>query len=61
MSSLSRPEKLNMLKKFFINSLAEDPQNGTEFDCDVLDAIESLESRYLEEEEKSSEEEDKND
>jgi len=48
MSSLSRPEKLDMLKKFFLNSLAEDPQDGTEFDCDILDAIESLESRYTE-------------
>ena len=60
MSSLSRPEKLNMLKKFFINSLAEDPEDGTEFDCDVIDAIESLESRYLEEEQEVvSEEESK--
>jgi len=49
MSSLSRVEKLDMLKKFFLNSLVEDPQDGTEFDCDVLDAIESLESRYAEE------------
>ena len=35
-----------MLRQFFLNSLAEDSENNTEFDADVVDALETLESRY---------------
>lgn len=42
----TRTERLNLLKQFFLESLVEDPIDGTRFDCDILDAIEIMEKKY---------------
>jgi len=41
-----RVEKLKRLKQYFLHHLVEDPQDGTCFDCMVLDAIEALENVF---------------
>lgn len=38
-------ERLAALKKYYSEFLAEDKQDGTSFDCLVLDAIDELASR----------------
>lgn len=45
----NRAEKVQNLIEYFCRNLAEDPQDGTEFDCDVLDALEAVERRYKKE------------
>lgn len=42
----TRKRRLEMLRLYFLNLLVEDGQDGTGFDCDVLDAIEALEKKY---------------
>jgi hypothetical protein len=41
-----RQEKIEKLKQFFLRKLVEDPQDGTDFDCDVLTSLEKLERKY---------------
>ena len=31
---------------FFLDQLADGPQNGTKFDCDVLDTLKALDNRW---------------
>lgn len=45
----NRAEKVQNLIEYFCRNLAEDPQDGTEFDCDVIDALEAVERRYKKE------------
>ena len=42
----SRNERLENLKQYFLHILAEDQQEGSEFDCNVLDAIDELQRKY---------------
>lgn len=43
---MPKAERLERLKMFFLRVLVEDPLDGTLFDCDVLNAIETLETKY---------------
>lgn len=43
---VTRYTRLEMLKQFFLAILVEDPIDGTVFDLDVLNAIESLKEKY---------------
>jgi hypothetical protein len=43
---MTREEKLRSLEFYFLNGLAEDLQNGTDFDCAVLDAIDKLQREF---------------
>lgn len=45
-SRVSRKDKLEVLKQYYLQFMVEDWQDGTDFDCDVLDAIESLQIKY---------------
>lgn len=48
-SKLSRVKKIQRLREvFFEQGFAEDYQDGTIFDCDILDALKKLEERYSE-------------
>ena len=42
----SREDKLRMLELYYLRHLVEDPQDGTPFDCDILDAIKSLREKH---------------
>lgn len=42
----TRERRLEILKQYYLAVLVEDGQDGTIFDCDILDAIESLEKKY---------------
>ena len=42
----NRLVKLRILELFFLRKLVEDPRDGTEFDCDILDAIAVLKEKY---------------
>lgn len=46
---MTRLERLDKLKKYFLHELVEDSNDGTNFDCSVLDAFEFLEKRYKDE------------
>lgn len=41
-----RNERLEQLKMYYLKYLVEDPQDGTRFDCDILDMIETLRKKY---------------
>lgn len=43
---LTRNEILHDLKMYYLSELYEDPIDGTTFDMDVLDSIETLERKY---------------
>ncbi len=45
----SRAKTTRKLIEYFCRTLAEDPQDGTEFDCDIIDALEAVERRHREE------------
>lgn len=42
----TQPERLEMLKQHFLQELVEDPIDGSEFDMDVLQTLESLQTRW---------------
>lgn len=42
----TRLERLDQLKQYFLNFLVEDPQDGSGFDCNVLNVIEGLGAHY---------------
>lgn len=42
----SRQEKLEATKQWFLRNMVEDPIDGTEFDCAVLDAFKFLEQQF---------------
>lgn len=44
---LSREEKLRLVELYYLRHLVEDPQDGTDFDCDILDAIKALRAKYV--------------
>lgn len=39
---LNREEKIQVLQWFYLLNLVEDPQDGTNFDCAVIDALEAI-------------------
>lgn len=41
-----RSVRLEMLKKFYLEYLVEDPIDGTSLDCEVLDIIDALKKKY---------------
>ena len=41
-----RTQRIEYLKQYFLQVLAEDQMEGSQFDCDVLDAIKKLEEKY---------------
>ena len=43
---MPRSQRAQLLIEFFVQNLAEDPQDGTQFDVDVLDALEGVRNRY---------------
>ena len=43
---LTRHGALRALELYYLRVLVEDPQDGTNFDCDVLDAISTLKRKY---------------
>jgi hypothetical protein len=43
---VKRNERIEQLKQYFLAVHCEDPVDGTTFDCDVLDALKSLEAKY---------------
>ena len=45
----TRAEILEELKQYFLQNLCEDQHEGSKFDCDVLDAIKTLQEEYPEE------------
>ena len=42
----SRQNKIEKLKQYYLTSLVEDWQDGTEFDLDVLDSLLKLKQKY---------------
>lgn len=38
--------KLRILELFFLRKLVDDPIDGSEFDCDILDMIKALKKKY---------------
>ena len=44
---LSREDKLRAWELFYLRNMAEDPRDGTVFDCDILDAIKELRKKYV--------------
>lgn len=47
-NDLNCEEKVRHLIEYYLKNLVQDPIDGTRFDCDVLDALESLEKKYKE-------------
>ena len=45
-SDTSRNKRLEILKRQFLDLIAEDPKGDTDFDRDVIEAIEKLEQKY---------------
>jgi len=45
-AELSRTEKVQQLRAFFIENLVEDPIDGTPFDIAVFDALQDIEQRF---------------
>jgi len=45
---LERLQKIKTLRQYFLKNLVEDPQDGTKFDCVVLDAFKELERKTRE-------------
>lgn len=45
-ANMTRLERINELIKYFAGKLSEDAQDGTPFDCDVLDTLEKLKEKY---------------
>ncbi len=43
---VTRYERLEFLKQYYLRILFEDPHEGSMFDCDVLDAINALQEKY---------------
>lgn len=43
---MTRSEKIKQLEIYFLENLVEDPQNGTDFDCDVLDNLKELQEYW---------------
>jgi len=41
-----RQQKVQELIVYFSKNICEDPQNGTVFDCDVIDALEKVKTKY---------------
>jgi hypothetical protein len=46
--SAPREWRINHLRRYFLQYLVEDGQDGTRFDCAVLDALDRLEAEYPE-------------
>lgn len=42
----TRYRTLEAVKQYFLHNHVEDPFDGTNFDCDFLNAIESLKEKY---------------
>ncbi len=40
------PERLGYLLNYYLDVLVEDPIDGTNLDCDVIDAIKNLQRKY---------------
>ena len=38
-------EKIELLRQYYLKNLVEDPMDGTDFDCLVLDMLDSLETQ----------------
>lgn len=47
MFNLTKEERLDLLNIFFVRYLCEDQIEGTQFDCDVMDAITTLKSKCV--------------
>lgn len=45
-NTVTRKDRLEVLMLYFLRHLVEDPQDGTLFDCDVMDAIRELQRKY---------------
>jgi len=43
-----RQERLERLKQYYLRYLVEDPQDGTTFDCAILDFLRDMEEEYKE-------------
>lgn len=41
-----RDIRLDKLKEYYLEKLVEDPQDGTDFDIDILKMIEELKGKY---------------
>lgn len=46
--TMTRGERIKELRFYFVNCLCEDPQDGSPFDCAVLDALDQIERDYPE-------------
>lgn len=43
---VTREERIDMFEQYYLRVLCEDGQDGTEFDCAVLDALKTLKEKY---------------
>lgn len=43
---IRRTKTLDQLKLYFLDNFVEDPVDGTEFDCDVLNSLDNLLEEY---------------
>lgn len=46
--TMTRRERIEELRLYFVNVLCEDPQDGSPFDCAVLDTLDRIEREYPE-------------
>lgn len=45
-NSTTRSQKLKILEEYFLKNIVEDPIDGTNFDCDILNHFKILKNKY---------------